>query len=198
MIIFLLGGPGAGKSTQATYLANQPSVVCVGAGDCLRAEANKPDSKHAEYIKKCIADGIIVDGTITAILLHEFYKKSKAKVLVIDGFPRSVDNYECFLKTFGQVPHIMLVLNCSESTLRERIQLRILSKSTRIDDNEETLIKRMQVYNSKTREIYKYLEDKKLKIVVETTNNIDETHERVLAALKPYLIGTNNDQVLPS
>lgn len=187
LIIFLLGGPGAGKSTQAELLAKNPKVACVGAGDCLRAEMNKENSTHAAYIKDCIANGVIVDGMITAALLHDFCAASNKEVIIIDGFPRSVNNYECFLKTFGETPHIMLALNCSEQTLRDRIHNRIMSKSTRIDDNEETLMKRIAIYNSETQEIYKTLDQKGLRITVETTNDIDETHQRILSKLEPYL-----------
>lgn len=187
MIVFLLGGPGAGKSTQADLLAKHPKIACVGAGDCLRAEMNRAGSEHATYIKDCIANGIIVDGMITSTLLHNFCTASNKEVIVIDGFPRSVNNYECFLKVFGETPHVMLALNCSEETLKDRIHQRILSKSTRIDDNEETLIKRMAIYNSETLEIYKTFDQKGLRISVETTNDIDETHQRILSKLAPYL-----------
>lgn len=186
LIVFLLGGPGAGKSTQAELLAKNPKVACIGAGDCLRAEMSKENSQHADYINNCIANGIIVDGMITATLLHEFCVTSDKDVIIIDGFPRSVNNYECFLKIFGETPHIMLTLNCSEETLRDRIHHRIMSKSTRIDDNDETLIKRMNIYNSETQEIYKALDQKGLRITVETTNDINETHQRLLNKLAPY------------
>lgn len=186
MIIFLLGGPGAGKSTQADLLAKHPKVACVGAGDCLRAEMNRAGSEHAAYIKECIANGVIVDGMITAALLHDFYVASNKEVIIIDGFPRSVNNYNCFLKIFGETPHTMLTLSCSEETLRNRIRQRILSKSTRIDDNEETLMKRIAIYNSETQEIYRELDRKGMRINVEATNNIEETHQRILNKLAPY------------
>lgn len=80
----------------------------------------------------------------------------------------------------------MLTLSCSEETLRNRIRQRILSKSTRIDDNEETLMKRIAIYNSETQEIYRELDRKGMRINVEATNNIEETHQRILNKLALY------------
>jgi len=87
VVIFVLGGPGAGKGTQCLKIAEKYGFNHLSAGDLLRAEKRKKDSKNGELIRKCIEEGKIVPGDVTVTLLSNAMterKSSRWVVFVID------------------------------------------------------------------------------------------------------------------
>merc|ERR1719201_1416952 len=95
-VLFVLGGPGAGKGTQcAKIVENFSSWAHVSAGDCLRAERNDPSSKDGELINQFIKEGKIVPVAITVKLLMKAMangQKEGKSCFLIDGYPRNLDN----------------------------------------------------------------------------------------------------------
>lgn len=69
-VIFVLGGPGAGKGTQSEFLVRDYGFSHLSAGDLLRAEQDRPDSEFGTLIKDCIRDGQIVPMEVTVQLLE--------------------------------------------------------------------------------------------------------------------------------
>ncbi len=69
-VLFVLGGPGAGKGTQCTRIVQNFGYVHLSAGDLLRAERQRPGSKVGEQIEDHIRKGSIVPVEITCTLLE--------------------------------------------------------------------------------------------------------------------------------
>ena len=93
-MVFVLGGPGAGKGTQCARLVAEEGFVHLSAGDLLRAE-RKSGSDTAELINSVINRGEIVPGEITTGLIKRAMEKLCAEgkqYFLIDGFPRNDDN----------------------------------------------------------------------------------------------------------
>merc|ERR1719410_3239303 len=94
-VVFVLGGPGAGKGTQCANLVNEFGLVHLSAGDLLRAERNS-GSKDAELINNYIKEGKIVPVAITVGLIKKAMNNLMSNegkyVFIIDGFPRNYDN----------------------------------------------------------------------------------------------------------
>ncbi|CBZ53062.1 Uridylate kinase Ura6, related [Neospora caninum Liverpool] len=94
-IVFVLGGPGAGKGTQCELLTKHHEVFHISAGDCLREERQRPNSKDGELIQECIREGRIVPVEITlTLLLKKMLARGWSRIFLIDGFPRNQDNLE--------------------------------------------------------------------------------------------------------
>ena len=89
-VIFVLGGPGAGKGTQCANLVRDYGFTHLSAGDLLRAEQNREGSEFGEMIKSYIKEGTIVPMEVTVQLLENAItdvvkdKGGKGKFLV-DG-----------------------------------------------------------------------------------------------------------------
>merc|ERR1719410_1125099 len=156
-VIFVLGGPGAGKGTQCLNLVNEFGCVHLSAGDLLRAERNS-GSADAELINNYIKEGKIVPVEITVGLIKRAMMKEMAEnekyTFIIDGFPRNFDNLQGWNKlcggTFANVP-FLLHFECSEEEMTKRILDRAAkSEVKRKDDNVETIKKRFKVYNEDT------------------------------------------------
>lgn len=95
-VLFILGGPGAGKGTLCRFITEKYGYVHLSAGDLLREERMKPNSKYGELIEKFIKDGKIVPVAITCSLLNNSMQTSDSphKRFLIDGFPRNQDNVD--------------------------------------------------------------------------------------------------------
>jgi UMP-CMP kinase len=88
-LIFVLGGPGAGKGTQCAYLVSDYGFKHLSAGDLLREEQDRPGSEFGEMIKSYIKEGTIVPLEVTIQLLENAMKKSmeggNKGMFLIDG-----------------------------------------------------------------------------------------------------------------
>ena len=183
-VIFLLGGPGSGKGTLGEKIAETYEYKPISAGDLLREEKDRPESKNGALIKEYQLEGKIVPAEITISLIKakifELSSKGFHKFL-LDGFPRNNDNLEQWNKIVGKSIKLKFVifLNCSEKIMVERV-LKRGETSGRADDNKETVKKRIKVYNEQTLPVIKYYE--KLKIVNEIDSS--KTPDQVFSAVK--------------
>jgi UMP-CMP kinase len=88
-LIFVLGGPGAGKGTQCANLVSDYGFKHLSAGDLLREEQDRPGSEFGEMIKSYIKEGTIVPLEVTIQLLENAMKKSmeggNKGMFLIDG-----------------------------------------------------------------------------------------------------------------
>ena len=158
-VVFILGGPGAGKGTQSDSIQRQFDFTHLSAGDLLREERKTPGSKYGETIEKYIVDGKIVPSEITVMLLETAMKKAglEGGRFLIDGFPRNVENlskWEQIMNDKTNVPFI-LHLECSQEVMTNRL-LERGKTSGRSDDNIESIKKRFVTYENETKEIIKY------------------------------------------
>jgi UMP-CMP kinase len=92
-VIFVLGGPGAGKGTQCAKLVSDYGFKHLSAGDLLREEQDRPGSEFGEMIKTYIKEGTIVPMEVTVKLLENAMKDAKEKdgkkLFLIDGTSKS-------------------------------------------------------------------------------------------------------------
>lgn len=99
-VLFILGGPGAGKGTICKQIVDKYGYVHLSAGDLLREERAKPGSEYGELIEHHITSGTIVPVAITCSLLERAMSNSDTPYnkFLIDGFPRNQDNLEGWTK----------------------------------------------------------------------------------------------------
>lgn len=136
-IIFILGGPGSGKGTQCDIMTSRYGYVHYSTGDLLR-EFIKTDCEEAAKIRAIIAEGKLAPSEMLVDIIKKniFKNGPNNKVYLIDGFPRSAENYEAWKKIFGDDVDVktLLYLECTLETLEARLIERGKS-SGREDDN---------------------------------------------------------------
>ena len=154
-VVFVLGGPGAGKGTQSSLIYEHFGYVHLSAGDLLREERNS-GSELAEMINTYIKEGKIVPAEVTVRLLKAAMDKSGTTKFLVDGFPRDIDNLRCWetqLQDTGLVNvQFLLFLDCPQEIMLGRL-LERGKTSGRSDDNEESIRKRFITYEESTRPI---------------------------------------------
>ncbi|XP_067937693.1 UMP-CMP kinase-like [Watersipora subatra] len=152
-VVFVLGGPGAGKGTQCQKIVEEFGYVHLSAGDLLRAERAK-EGELAEMIEGHIRNGTIVPVEVTCQLLRRAMQESCKNDFLIDGFPRNEENMSGWQKEMDDKADVKFVLffDCPEEECVKRCIKRGLT-SGRTDDNEGSTRKRIVTYNTSTTKI---------------------------------------------
>ncbi|CAF3316246.1 unnamed protein product [Rotaria socialis] len=183
-VIFVLGGPGAGKGTQCARIAETDDYVHLSAGELLRDEAAKPDSTLGKEINEHLKNGSIVPVAITCKLLENAMQNSDKENFLIDGFPRNQDNINGWQKAMDGKVNIRCVLffDCDEQVCVIRC-LERGKASGRTDDNTESLRKRIITYNESTLPVIQMYEKANLVKRIDASNDVDTVFQDVQSVL---------------
>lgn len=189
-VVFVLGGPGAGKGTQCTLLSSRMGWTHLSAGDLLREE-RKSGSDLANLINSHIEKGEIVPASITVNLLQKAMEEACNKAptsgnkFLIDGFPRSqgnVDVWNTQMNACSQVQFV-LFLDCPEDVMTDRL-LERGKTSGRNDDNLDTIRKRFQTFRETSMPIVDlYQREGKVKYV-RADRSVEDIYKEVEALFK--------------
>jgi len=186
--VFLLGGPGCGKGTNAEKIVRDFGYVHLSAGDLLREERNNPNSKQGELINSFMKEGKLVPPEIPTQLLknkmEEFRKVGKNRFL-IDGYPRSMLNLEFWNNIIGNSVDIdfVLFLNCFDDIMIDRA-LERGRNSGRVDDNIDTLRKRLETYKNESLPVIEYFRKKGIIEEVNSNRSKDEVYADIAKLIR--------------
>lgn len=190
-VIFVLGGPGAGKGTQCSKLVAEHGFTHLSAGDLLRAEQERPGSQFGDLIRDYIKNGKIVPMEVTIKLLENAMTaalqqsgSTKGRFL-IDGFPRKMDQGVKFEATVCPAK-MVLFFDCPEEVMEQRL-LERGKTSGRSDDNIESIRKRFRTFVETSMPVIDYF-DKQGKVAkIDATKAPDEVFVKTREALTEKL-----------
>ena len=215
MRIVLVGPPGAGKGTQAHFIASHLSIPRISTGDIFRfnvANSTELGAKAKEYMDR----GDLVPDEITVAMVRDRLAEDDAKAgFLLDGFPRNVPQAETLKKQLMDwdtrlTVVLELVVDEDEVVRRlsgrrtcrrcERVWHIMFDPPTRDgicdacggelfqrdDDREETVRHRLEVYKQQTAPLVSYYADEGVLIGIDATGPVEEVTERALAALRPF------------
>lgn len=205
MRLVLLGPPGAGKGTQAQMLQEKLGIPHISTGDMFR-EAVRRATPLGKEAQKYMESGRLVPDEVTIGIVRERLSQPDAAGFLLDGFPRTVPQAESldeFLASSGRPLDAVLSIQVPREVLIGRLTGRrvcsrcganyhILNKPPvqagkcdlcggdlvqRADDTEETVSKRLEVYEQQTAALVGYYQQQGL--VREINGN--QEPEKVLA-----------------
>jgi adenylate kinase len=214
MRIVLVGPPGAGKGTQAAYLAKNLAIPHISTGDLFRANISQ-GTDLGKQAKAFMDAGDLVPDEVTIGMARDRMNQSDAAGgFLLDGFPRNVSQAEALdeaLKEDGVTLDAVLDLEVPEEEVVKRIAgRRICRKDSshvfhvsyspskqqgvcdvcggelyqRDDDSEETVRKRLEVYHTQTEPIIDYYKAQDLVVTIPALGKVEEVTERAMAALQ--------------
>jgi adenylate kinase len=188
MRLMLLGSPGAGKGTQATFITEKFQIPQISTGDILRA-AIRAGSELGLQVKKTMDEGkLISDETIIQIVKDRIQQPDCANGFILDGFPRTIPQAQA-LKDNGIDLDFVIEISVPDEELVARLSGRRVHPASgrsyhilynppkvadqddltgdpliqRIDDSEETIRHRLSVYHDQTKPLIEYYQQAALK-----------------------------------
>ena len=216
MRLILLGAPGAGKGTQAAFICRKYGIPQISTGDMLRAAVKAGTPLGVAAKKVMDSGGLVSDDIIIGLVKERITQPDCANGFLFDGFPRTIPQADA-MKAAGVKLDFVLEIDVPDEAIIERMSGRRVHPASgrtyhlkfnppkaegrddetgeplihRDDDHEDTVRKRLEVYQSQTRPLVAYYSDwaasgdaaapKYRKI--SGTGSVDEITARALAAL---------------
>ena len=178
-LFLIIGAPGSGKTTDAQLIAaKHEHITHYSTGDMFRAEVNS-GSLRGKTIDSYISKGLIVPIDIAIQTIVAAIKKAPTDVVVIDGYPRSVEQMtelDNFLENEAEVK----LVNCIEVDVsKETAFQRVLGRAAdaqivRSDDNEEVFLNRMNLFLEPLNDIREFYTKKELLKTISGEASIEE------------------------
>ena len=171
-LFLIIGAPGSGKTTDAELIAQKnENISHYSTGDMLRAEVAS-GSERGKEINKYISKGAIVPINIVIETIVGAIKSAPTDVVIIDGYPRSIEQMvelDKYLQKSDDVELVSVIeVEVSEATARERV----LGRARGADDDEKVFNNRMKVYTEPLQEIRDFYTNKNLLTVISGEDSI--------------------------
>ena len=212
MRLVLLGAPGAGKGTQAKKLIDKHGIPQISTGDILRQNVADGTALGKEA-KSYMDSGKLVPDSVVLGLVEDRLKRDDCKKgYILDGFPRNTAQAEALddmLKNLGMSIEAAVSVDVPKEDLMKRLTGRRTCKKCgqmynvysnppkkegicdkdgeglfqRDDDKEETIKKRLDVYDAQTAPLIEYYGRKDILKRIDGTGSIDEIFGKINAAL---------------
>ena len=151
MRLILLGAPGAGKGTQASFICQKYGIPQISTGDMLRAavKAGTPLGQQADAVMK--SGGLVSDDLIINLVKERIAQADCANGFLFDGFPRTLPQADAMKAAGVKLDYVLEIDVPFDATGELLVQ--------RPDDQEETVKKRLDVYSAQTRPLVAYYSD---------------------------------------
>ena len=212
MRMVLLGGPGAGKGTQARMLEKRFGVPQVASGDLLRAAVRKRTALGLEAKRHMDKGALVPDDLVLRFVQERLQQPDAAAGFILDGFPRTVAQAETlslFLKERGARLDKIIAIIVPDDEIVKRISGRRTCKSCgamyhliydpprnqglcnscngelyqRDDDAEDTVRMRLEVFAATMRPLLEYYERSGLLAQIDGIGRPEEIQQRIVNAL---------------
>lgn len=178
-LFLIIGAPGSGKTTDASIIAGRhtDSIVHYSTGDMLREEVAN-GSELGKTIDGFITQGSLVPLNIIMDTIISAIKNAPTDVVLIDGYPRSVEQMHALNEVLEKETEIELVsvieVHVSEYVAKGRILGRAAeAEVVRSDDSLEVFFDRMKIYTTPLQEIQTFYIEKNLLKIIDGERTLD-------------------------
>ncbi|MFC9704404.1 MULTISPECIES: adenylate kinase [Streptomyces] len=214
MRIVLVGPPGAGKGTQAAFLAKELKIPHISTGDLFRANISQGTELGLKAKAFMDAGDLVPDEVTIGMAKDRMAQDDAVNGFLLDGFPRNVAQAEALdvvLKAEDMQLDAVLDLEVPEDEVVKRIAGRRICRNDsahvfhvtytppkaegvcdvcggelyqRDDDSEGTVRRRLEVYHTQTEPIIDYYRAQNLVVTISALGKVDEVTAKAMAALK--------------
>ena len=215
MRVVLVGPPGAGKGTQAHFIASHLAIPRISTGDIFRYNVTSHTelgAKAKEYMER----GDLVPDEVTVAMVRDRLAEDDAREgFLLDGFPRNVPQAETLKKILAEMDArvtVVLELVVDEDEVVRRLSGRRTCRRCervwhelydppsregicddcggelfqRDDDKEDVIRHRLEVYKDQTAPLVAFYADEAILVGIDATGPVEEVTHRALAALEPF------------
>lgn len=209
-VVIFLGAPGAGKGTQAAFLAEAKSIPKISTGDMLRSAVSE-DSELGRKVQRIMKEGKLVDDeTMLSLVQGRIAQNDSRNGFILDGYPRNLAQAAALETVLTPVMRLkVLNIDVSEDEIVKRIAgRRTCRKCGRIyniyfrppavdgqcdidgaelvqrsDDDESVVRKRLATYKEETLPLIRHYRDRNILEVINGLQPEDAVRQAVLAAV---------------
>jgi len=212
LLVVMLGPPGSGKGTQAKKLSEKVGMRHISTGDVLRdaiARGTELGKKAERYVHR---GSLVPDDLMLGLIAESMDRGRNGQGLVLDGFPRTerqAEGLDKMLRERGSAVDRAVLIRVRERKIIERLSARRVcpkcgrnynlvslppEKDTlcdecgveleqRVDDSEETVLKRLEVYDRETKPIVEFYRRREILLEVDGEGTVEETFSRITQGL---------------
>lgn len=185
MRLLIMGPPGAGKGTQAKYVADHFKIPAISTGDIFRANVSQGTPLGVEA-KRFMDAGEYVPDELTNLMVRNRIDEPDAVAgFLLDGYPRTVaqvEELDRMVEFTGHRLDAVVALTVDEDAVVQRL-LRRAETDGRADDTEDVIRRRMQVYAEQTEPLIAVYRGRGILIEVDGMGEVEEVTERIFSAL---------------
>jgi adenylate kinase len=185
MRLIMMGPPGAGKGTQAKFVAEHFGIPAISTGDIFRANVSQGTPLGLEA-KRYMDAGDYVPDEVTNLMVRNRIDEPDAEPgFLLDGYPRTlaqVEELDGMIKFTGHDLDAVVVLTVDQDEIVQRLLHRAQVEG-RADDTEDVIRRRQEVYVEQTEPLIGVYRDRGILVEVDGMGEVAEVTQRIFDAL---------------
>lgn len=185
MRLLIMGPPGAGKGTQAAFIAEHFSIPAISTGDIFRANVSQGTPLGVEAKKYMDAGEYVPDEVTNRMVRDRIDEPDAERGFLLDGYPRTVaqvEELDGMIAFTGHRLDAVVVLTVDQDEIVQRLLQRAETEG-RADDTEDVIRRRQEVYAEQTAPLIDVYRERGILVEVDGLGEVDEVTQRVFAAL---------------
>jgi len=185
MRLIIMGPPGAGKGTQAKFIAERFDIPAISTGDIFRANVSEGTPLGVEAKRYMDAGEYVPDEVTNRMVAGRLAEPDAVHGFLLDGYPRTlaqVQELDDMIASSGHKLDAALVLTADSEELIARLRQRAATEG-RADDTEEVIRHRQKVYLEQTAPLIAVYKERGLVIEVDGMGEVEDVTRRLFAAL---------------
>jgi adenylate kinase len=185
MRLIIMGPPGAGKGTQAKFIAEHFKIPAISTGDIFRANVSVGTELGLEA-KRYMDAGEYVPDEVTNLMVRNRIDEPDAEPgFLLDGYPRTlaqVEELDAMVEFTGHRLDAAVVLTVEDEEIVQRL-LQRAEVEGRADDTEDVIRRRQEVYREQTEPLIEVYRDRGILLEVDGIGEVDQVTKRIFEAL---------------
>ena len=185
MRLIIMGPPGAGKGTQAKFIAEHFKIPAISTGDIFRANVSEGTPLGIEAKRYMDAGEYVPDEVTNRMVRNRIDEPDAVNGFLLDGYPRTLAQVEELDGMIGFTGHQLDAVICLTVDQDEIVQ-RLLQRAQvegRADDTEDVIRRRQEVYLEQTEPLIAVYGERGIVVEVDGMGDVHEVTERIFAAL---------------
>ncbi|GAB3771134.1 adenylate kinase [Nocardioides ginsengisegetis] len=185
MRLIMMGPPGAGKGTQAKFVAEHFGIPAISTGDIFRANVSQGTPLGVKAQGYMDAGEYVPDEVTNLMVRNRIDEDDAAPGFLLDGYPRTlaqVEELDGMIKFTGHSLDAVVVLTVDAEEIVQRL-LQRAEVEGRADDTEDVIRRRQEIYTEQTEPLIDVYRGRGLLIEVDGMGEVADVTERIFAAL---------------
>jgi adenylate kinase len=185
MRLILMGPPGAGKGTQAKYVAEHFKIPAISTGDIFRANVSEGTELGVDAKRYMDAGDYVPDEITNKMVRNRIDEPDAEPGFLLDGYPRTlaqVEELDGMIKFTGHQLDAAVVLTVDSDEIVQRLVQRAQVEG-RADDTEDVVRRRQEVYAEQTEPLIDVYRQRGILVEVDGMGEVDEVTKRIFDAL---------------